>query len=189
MVGLFRHDPAQRTRARIVAGMARGRTLDVACGDGYIASLIRDRGCDVAACDISRKRVNTAKRIFGIEAQVADIRALPYPDGTFDTVIAGEILEHLNPISEAFAEIERVCAEGGQILITLPIGTVFGIDRTHQWYVEPIAVSSMGGRCELLQNRYMFLILRLQKWKYSEWRKQKTVGEGNARTEQDGCAP
>lgn len=168
--------------------MARGRVLDAACGDGFISGLIQKQGHEVSACDISQKRVETARQTFGIEAVVADIRALPYKDGSFDTVIAGEILEHLRPISGALAEIERVCAEGGQILITLPIGTVLGIDRTHQWYIEPVAISSEGGRCNLLQNQYMFIILRLQRWKYSEWRKQKYDGERNGEREQNRCA-
>jgi len=143
---LFEGDPAQRMRASLLAKMARGRVLDVACGDGFISDLMRRRGLEVTACDISNQRVKAAKRLFDADVAVADVRCLPFPDRSFDTVVAGEILEHLDPLSDGLAEIERVCGEGGQILISLPIGNVFGVDRTHRWWIEPLAVSDSGGR-------------------------------------------
>ncbi len=52
----------------------------------------------------------------------------PYPDGTFDVVIAAEIIEHLalNPVW-ALAEIHRILRPGGRLIITTP--NVLSLER------------------------------------------------------------
>jgi SAM-dependent methyltransferase len=52
--------------------------------------------------------------------EVADIGALPYPDGHFDTVLASEILEHVPADDRAIAELVRVLAPGGMLAVTVP---------------------------------------------------------------------
>ena len=48
---------------------------------------------------------------------------MPYPDGTFDTVLLISILEHLKPADQAraFAEIRRVLKPGGQVVYGVPV--------------------------------------------------------------------
>jgi ubiquinone/menaquinone biosynthesis C-methylase UbiE len=51
---------------------------------------------------------------------VADVRRLPFPDGSFDTVCAFEILEHIpfQDFEKAFSELVRVARK--YVLISLP---------------------------------------------------------------------
>jgi SAM-dependent methyltransferase len=45
---------------------------------------------------------------------------LPFPDATFDRVIASEVLEHIPADHEAMNEIARVTKPGGTIAVTVP---------------------------------------------------------------------
>jgi len=46
---------------------------------------------------------------------------LPYPDNTFDIVVAEQILEHLKDVPFAVSELERVTRVGGRLIIGVPI--------------------------------------------------------------------
>ncbi|HZU49460.1 MAG TPA: class I SAM-dependent methyltransferase, partial [Mycobacterium sp.] len=54
------------------------------------------------------------------ETVVGDALALPYPDGTFDCVIASEILEHVPADDTAINELIRVLKVGGTLAVTVP---------------------------------------------------------------------
>ncbi len=54
------------------------------------------------------------------EAVKGDALDLPFADGTFDCVIASEILEHVPEDDRAIAELVRVLKPGGALAITVP---------------------------------------------------------------------
>ena len=78
----------------------------------------------------------------------ADLRRLPYSDGTFDAVLCVSTLEHvgrdnarygLPPEARAeggdvaaLRELERILAPGGRLLVTVP----FGRREDHGWLVQ-----------------------------------------------------
>ena len=47
----------------------------------------------------------------------ADITALDYPDGTFDKVVAGNVLHLLDDPLQALSQLNRVCKKGGQLIL------------------------------------------------------------------------
>jgi ubiquinone/menaquinone biosynthesis C-methylase UbiE len=47
----------------------------------------------------------------------ADITALPYPDGSFDKVVAGNVIHLLDNPLTALGELNRVCKDGGMLII------------------------------------------------------------------------
>jgi SAM-dependent methyltransferase len=49
-----------------------------------------------------------------------DALAVPFPDDTFDRVIAAEVLEHIVTDTGALAELARVLRPGGTIAVTVP---------------------------------------------------------------------
>lgn len=62
----------------------------------------------------------------------AELDPFPYPDGHFDVVIAGEIIEHfLHDPMHMLLEARRVLVEGGRLVITTPnVGSVTSVAKT-----------------------------------------------------------
>jgi ubiquinone/menaquinone biosynthesis C-methylase UbiE len=96
-----------------VASASPRRVLEVGCGWGELAEWIaRDTGAEVVATDLSPRMVELARER-GIDAQVADVQALPFADGEFDVVVAAWMLYHVPDLDRAFDEIARVLRPGG----------------------------------------------------------------------------
>jgi len=92
------------------------RVLEVGCGWGELAAWIaRDTGAVVVATDLSPRMVELAREL-GVDAQVADVQELPFPDASFDVVVAAWMLYHVPDLERAFAEIARVLRPGGRLV-------------------------------------------------------------------------
>lgn len=91
-----------------------GRVLEVGCGTGAFAARLLDAlpGVDLVAIDQSERFVElTAAR--RVTAQLADVQALPFEDGSFDLVAAMWMLYHVPDLHRGLAEIRRVLRPGG----------------------------------------------------------------------------
>jgi SAM-dependent methyltransferase len=99
-----------------VAEVTPQRVLDAGCGPGrFIERVRRELGANVSAIDISPRMVDlTAMR--GIDAQLADVEALPFADGEFDCVVANWVLHHVPDLDRAVGELARVLRSGGRLV-------------------------------------------------------------------------
>lgn len=81
------------------------------------------RGVAVVGIDVSPDVVEAARRRYPeLDARLADVRALPFADGEFDVVVSNSTLDHFDSkseVDEAIAEIARVLAPGGVLVLTL----------------------------------------------------------------------
>ncbi|WP_462188623.1 MULTISPECIES: class I SAM-dependent methyltransferase [unclassified Frankia] len=109
------------------------RLLDLGCGAGRHTFEAFRRGAEVIALDYSADEVagvNAMLAAMALEGQAppkakaagvrGDALALPFADGTFDRIIAAEVLEHLPADTAAMAEIARVLRPGGWVAVTVP---------------------------------------------------------------------
>jgi SAM-dependent methyltransferase len=87
-----------------------GRVLDAGCGPGMYVPATRERAGELVALDIAHGRL---AGIDHDELVCGDVQALPFPDGTFDAVIAMHMLYHVPDIPAAAAELRRVLRDGG----------------------------------------------------------------------------
>jgi SAM-dependent methyltransferase len=101
----------EQTLIRAVAEVHPTRVLDVGCGDGRLASLFA--APEVVCVDSSPAAVEAATAR-GLDAQLADARELPFPDGSFDAVTCNHTLYHLPDPDQALAEFVRVLRPGGR---------------------------------------------------------------------------
>jgi SAM-dependent methyltransferase len=101
----------EQTLIRAIAEVHPTRVLDVGCGEGRLASLYA--APEVVCVDGSAAAVEKAAEL-GLDAQLADARELPFPDGSFDVVTCSHTLYHLPDPDQALAEFVRVLRPGGR---------------------------------------------------------------------------
>lgn len=78
----------------VVAGLGPARTLDVACGTGFLTRHLRG---DVTGLDASPRMLAIASRRVPAGTFVeGDALALPFPDASFDRVFSGHFYGHLD---------------------------------------------------------------------------------------------
>jgi SAM-dependent methyltransferase len=113
---------------------AGDRLLDIGCGFGRHAYQAARLGAEVVAFDAGAAEVRNVLDTFGamivadeidpVRARVGavqgDALALPFGDGSFDRIIASEVLEHIPADEAAMAELARVLRPGGTMAVTVP---------------------------------------------------------------------
>ena len=107
--------------------------LDLGCGAGrHVFQSLRN-GARVVAFDYDLDELRQVATLCGAMAAAGEIERaedgaacrgdavrLPFPDDTFDRIIAAEVLEHIPEDEAAIAELHRVLKPGGTIAITVP---------------------------------------------------------------------
>jgi SAM-dependent methyltransferase len=101
----------------------RKRILDVGSGAGQIVGHLlkyADRDATITGCDISPEMLRRARgRLKSDRPQflTADLTRLPFADAAFDCITCGYVLEHLPEAKLGLAELARVLAPGGRMLL------------------------------------------------------------------------
>ena len=106
--------------ARDAAG---ARVLDVGCGAGYGSDLLRRSGAStVVGVDFDRRNIRYASRHYpSVRFRQADAQHLPPDLGTFDLIVASNVLEHLEQIEPALDSIRAMLAPaGGRLILAVP---------------------------------------------------------------------
>ncbi|QYC44697.1 Demethylrebeccamycin-D-glucose O-methyltransferase [Nonomuraea coxensis DSM 45129] len=109
------------------------RVLDLGCGGGRHAFEVLRRGADVIAFDMDQAELDNVANMFAAMDKAGEVPPdasgrtvqgtaldMPFEDGSFDRVIAAEVLEHIPDDMAAMAEIFRVLRPGGTAAITVP---------------------------------------------------------------------
>jgi SAM-dependent methyltransferase len=168
-------------RARLFRAHVGGpghRILDVGCRYGALTRAYLE-GNSVVGIDVDRQALAEAAKL-GIETQWVDIEAgVPFENGSFDVVVAGELLEHLREPELLVAEAQRVLRPGGRFVASVPnafrlknrllfaLGRPLDDDPTHLHLFRPADVSDrlLAGfserRLDFIASRFLRISPRL----------------------------
>jgi SAM-dependent methyltransferase len=100
---------------------SNGRVLDAGAGEGKHAEYFRH--CRYTGVDLA---VGSPDWDYSGLESLADLSAMPFPDGTFRGAVNIVVLEHTREPARVLAEISRVLEPGGRLLLIVP----------HEWEVH-----------------------------------------------------
>lgn len=100
--------------------------LEIGGGAGPLTdSIASSTGSTGFAIDISPASVRAQLKRRGqrehYDTAAASATNLPFPDGTFDAVVAFDVIEHIERPQDLMAEAARVLSPGGTLLIRCPV--------------------------------------------------------------------
>jgi SAM-dependent methyltransferase len=126
-------EPLHIARRSIERGMRRvaprltGRMLDIGCGLKPYRAMLTG-----VTTYIGIERPGTLSKSTVVDVW-ADGLALPFPAGSFDSVLCNEVLEHVPEPARLFAEAARVLRAGGTLVLTTP--QTWGLhEEPHDYY-------------------------------------------------------
>lgn len=115
----FEKDLLEKGVAKL-APLAHGRMLDVGCGDKPYKAVFAPHVTEHVGVDYEE----TFEGSKYAQASQADFiysgDQLPFGDGSFDTVLSTQVLEHTPKPWVLFAEMGRVLKPGGTLIVTIP---------------------------------------------------------------------
>ena len=141
----------RKTQARIhwiCRRVAGARILDIGASQGITAILLAREGKRVDAVDFDPKAIEAARRYVEGESELvreriqlteADALTHPFEPGAYDTVVLGEVLEHLLQ-PRAMVEVAAAALRpGGRLVVTLPFGVNDFFDHKKTYYLHSAA--------------------------------------------------
>ncbi len=108
---MSRHPDGEKTTARLttMAGLSNGaRVLDIGAGDGETVRMLREKGLSAEGIDLRP----------GPDVVQGDMRYLPFPDDSFDAIVAECSLSVCGDAEKALREARRVLKSEGLLLIS-----------------------------------------------------------------------
>ena len=122
-----------------------GRVVDVGCGVGHSYHLLAPR--ETVGVDVDSDALAGQDR----QTVVADMRELPFADGSFDAAISVHSIEHVPDADRAMAEIARVLRPGGSAVVVTPNRLTFArpdeiIDPYHYVEYDPRELAALAAR-------------------------------------------
>lgn len=117
------------------------KILDIGCGYGWCELHFLERGAkEIVGTEITEDDLTTIKEsIINKKAKfiIGDAINLPCKDGSFDTVVSWEVIEHIPEHTEnkMFAEVNRVLKKDGVFYLSTPYAQFFNNIFDPAWWL------------------------------------------------------
>jgi 2-polyprenyl-3-methyl-5-hydroxy-6-metoxy-1,4-benzoquinol methylase len=118
-----RFDATRARRLReLLAGRPQGRLLDVGCYDGaFISQVVRPSDAErIVGLDVSWAALGNAEARGLLPVRAQAEAPLPFASGSFATVVAAEVIEHVFDTQAVVREFARVLRPGGWLALSTP---------------------------------------------------------------------
>jgi ubiquinone/menaquinone biosynthesis C-methylase UbiE len=115
-------------RYEFVTGNTNHIVLDIGCGSGHGSNTLAKKFKEVHGVDISPEAIAYAEQYWklpNIHFKIGDSLAIPFPENTFDVVVAFEVFEHLTDWRKFLSEIKRVLKPDGLVYLSTPNKTLY----------------------------------------------------------------
>jgi SAM-dependent methyltransferase len=153
------------------------KTLDVGCG---IGDMLKFRSNTIGV-DVNPFNVEICIDR-GLQAQVMDVDLLPFTEGSFDSVLLDNVLEHIEFPDVLLREIHRVLVDGGLLVIGVPGMKGQNSDPDHVVYYDELALINLAANNNFVIKKFFYMPLFKSQWLsikvrqyciYSVWVKYK----------------
>jgi 2-polyprenyl-3-methyl-5-hydroxy-6-metoxy-1,4-benzoquinol methylase len=100
-------------------GVGDGAALDVGCGEGRIARELKKCGYRVTALDQVEQLIHAAREAESADEYVTSTATnMPFPDASFDLVVAYNMLMDVDDVPVAVKQMRRVLRPNGQLILS-----------------------------------------------------------------------
>lgn len=98
------------------------RILELGCSDGFISRHLTERGCLVTGVEIDSEAAQRARQWCEkvVNHDLNDLAWMQQVGGNFDTILCGDVLEHLVQPEITLRHLHRLLSPGGRVIICLP---------------------------------------------------------------------
>ena len=103
-----------------IKDLSNKRVLDIGSGLGYFSLQFTGLGADVLAVDVDIMSLDFISENYGINTQYLDVENEILPDGGFDLILIGEVLEHIKNPLRLLRKAKACLNPDGQIMISTP---------------------------------------------------------------------
>jgi 2-polyprenyl-3-methyl-5-hydroxy-6-metoxy-1,4-benzoquinol methylase len=97
-----------------------GSVLDIGCGIGTFLYVCREGGWNITGVEPSTTACQVAKREYGVDLINDAFASSLFPEKKFDAVFAAQVLHHLPDPAAFAADIARVLADDGVLILRTP---------------------------------------------------------------------
>jgi ubiquinone/menaquinone biosynthesis C-methylase UbiE len=117
-----------KAAAQLLGRQKFGKLLEIGFGSGIFLPELSRHCSELYGVSIHSK-VALVQKTMEKERVAAwlskgDVRALTFPDGTFDAVVCVSVLEHIGELDLAIGEIARVISDSGIAVLGFPVRNV-----------------------------------------------------------------
>lgn len=143
----FANRKPTRLAVDLLAPQARERVLDAGCGTGAaLVEVLRRAPCHVTGIDPSPTMLRSARRVLGARASLHEtgIEDLPFADGSFDAVLALNVLYFCDAGGRMIRALRDVLRPGGRL-----VAYVTHRDTMQGWSFARRGIHRLYDECEL----------------------------------------
>ncbi|MFC4661439.1 methyltransferase domain-containing protein [Oceanobacillus aidingensis] len=135
-----------RNRIHWVCEQAKGESiLDIGCSQGITSILLGRESKKVLGIDLLQESIDYANEMLNSEAEVtkkyvefrtANFIDFDFEEQKFDSIILGEILEHITDTERFIKKATNLLSDNGRIIVTVPFGINDYFDHKKTYYMQ-----------------------------------------------------